>query len=50
MFGDCTVTVPLATVVNSGKEILKKKHAALYNTHSKERQHLREVKGILKGD
>jgi len=26
------------------------KHAALYNTHSKERQHLREVQGILKGD
>lgn len=43
VFGRCTV-------VNSGKEILKMKHAALYNTHSKERQHLREVQGILKGD
>lgn len=25
-------------------------HAAPYNTHSKERQHLREVQGIGKGD
>lgn len=25
-------------------------HAAPYNTHSKKRQHLREVKGITKGD